>query len=344
MHTHLEEPLYLHACHRFLQVRNVILEQTNSTSRVNAQLSTTVATKSAISAFHGLTGAPFNFRAHPIAPAGTAILIHEAPEKRGTWAAHGVAGYYLGPALTHYRSHHVIVTATSSPRVTDTIAWFPETDVTPPPPNATEMLIAAIKDFSCALKQFNLTGNFVPPTLVQDLDALTSLHTGPAPPCTFPMHPPCTFPMHDVISSPLAPVSLPEPRVVQPEVHNPSIPEIRVVDTPTAFAPDPRLEPRVVHPVVPRPSVQELRVVKPLHAVQEPTVVFPTLATANPVHTAPLAPLTIVALTSPPSQNSVLGIFSFCDIRDIMLDIEKYEFLVLGIKYLIILEIISLIP
>jgi hypothetical protein len=44
------------------------------------------------------------------------------------------------------------------------------------------------------------------------------------------------------------------------------------------------------------------------------------------------------------AQNSVLGIFFFCGIRDIMLDIEKYEFLVLGIKYLIILEIISLIP
>ena len=56
----------------------------------------------------------------------------------------------------------------------------------------------------------------------------------------------------------------------------------------------------------------------------------------------------------PPAQRSVLGIISlipdgirdifFCGIRDIMLDIEKYEFLVLGIKYLIILEIISLIP
>jgi len=55
------------------------------------------------------------------------------------------------------------------------------------------------------------------------------------------------------------------------------------------------------------------------------------------------------------AQNSVLGIIKslipdgirdifFCGIRDIMLDIEKYEFLVLGIKYLIILEIISLIP
>ena len=97
----------------------------------------------AISAYHGLTGAPFDFRAHPIAPAGTTILIHEAPGKRGTWAGHdGVPGYYLGSALTRYRSHHVFVTATS---VTDTVAWFSETEVTPPSPNATEMFIAAIK-------------------------------------------------------------------------------------------------------------------------------------------------------------------------------------------------------
>ena len=32
----------------------------------------------AISAYHGLTGAPFDFRAHPVSPAGTSILIHEA--------------------------------------------------------------------------------------------------------------------------------------------------------------------------------------------------------------------------------------------------------------------------
>ena len=109
----------------------------------------------AISAYHGLTGAPFDFHAHPIAPAGIAILIHEAPEKRGTWAGNGVPGYYLGPTLTRYRSHHVFVTASSpAPRVTDTVAWFPKTEVTPPSPNATELLIATIKDFARALKTF----------------------------------------------------------------------------------------------------------------------------------------------------------------------------------------------
>ena len=49
----------------------------------------------AISAYHGLTGAQFDFRAHPIAPAGTAILIHEPPQTRGTWAGHGVPGFIL---------------------------------------------------------------------------------------------------------------------------------------------------------------------------------------------------------------------------------------------------------
>ena len=54
------------------------------------------------------------------------------------------------------------------------------------------------------------------------------------------------------------------------------------------------------------------------------------------------------------TQNSVLGIIFLildgirdiflCGIRYIMLDIEKYEFSVLGIKYLILLGIISLIP
>ena len=136
-----------------------------------------------ISAYHGLTGSKFDFRAHPIAPAGTAILIFESPEVRGSWAGHGVPGFYIGPALLHYRSHNVHVTATSAPRITDTVAWFPETPVTPPLPDAKEILIAAIKDFLKAIKKHNLVGEFSSPTLVQDLQDLASLHniaTAPA--------------------------------------------------------------------------------------------------------------------------------------------------------------------
>jgi hypothetical protein len=128
---HLEKPLYLHACHYLLEQINLI-----PLAEIALNCLLLWQPNPAISAYHGLTGAPFDFRAHPIAPAGTAILIHEVPEKRGIWAGHGVHGYYLGPALTHYRSHHVFATATCAPRITDTVVWFLETAVTPPTPDA----------------------------------------------------------------------------------------------------------------------------------------------------------------------------------------------------------------
>ena len=40
------------------------------------------------------------------------------------------------------------------------------------------MLIAAIKDYFRAIKNFNLTGNFNTPNLVQDIEALSSPHNG----------------------------------------------------------------------------------------------------------------------------------------------------------------------
>ena len=39
----------------------------------------------------------FNYNATPLAPPGTQVIIHETPTVRGTWASHGVKGWYLGP-------------------------------------------------------------------------------------------------------------------------------------------------------------------------------------------------------------------------------------------------------
>jgi hypothetical protein len=39
----------------------------------------------------------------PMAPPGTRIIAHETPGKRKTWAPHGQDGWYIGPALEHYR-------------------------------------------------------------------------------------------------------------------------------------------------------------------------------------------------------------------------------------------------
>ena len=54
----------------------------------------------------------FNYDAAPLPPPGKQVIIHENPTVRGTWASHGVKGWYLGPSTNHYRCHHVYVTKT----------------------------------------------------------------------------------------------------------------------------------------------------------------------------------------------------------------------------------------
>ena len=71
-------------------------------------------------------GGSHDFRSHPIAPAGIKVIIHDKPAVRASWAAHGAAGFYIGPALQHYRSFQVHVTATCTTRITDTVQWFPQ--------------------------------------------------------------------------------------------------------------------------------------------------------------------------------------------------------------------------
>jgi hypothetical protein len=47
-------------------------------------------------------------------PPGCKIIAHEKPAKRRTWAPHGQHGYYLGPAMHHYRCQNVDISATAS--------------------------------------------------------------------------------------------------------------------------------------------------------------------------------------------------------------------------------------
>ena len=55
-------------------------------------------------AYEGFRKQKYDFIAHPIAPFGTLVVVHDKPSERGTWDPHGVKGFYLGPALQHYRS------------------------------------------------------------------------------------------------------------------------------------------------------------------------------------------------------------------------------------------------
>jgi hypothetical protein len=71
-----------------------------------------------------MMGKRFNWEAHPMFPIGTKVLVHDKPEKRGSWDPHGVVGYYLGPCMDGYRTYNVWVESTQKTRRTDTVAWF----------------------------------------------------------------------------------------------------------------------------------------------------------------------------------------------------------------------------
>ena len=86
-------------------------------------------TEPGVSAYVALRGI-FDFNATPMAPPGCPVVVYN--KQRPKLAAHGVRGYYIGPALKHYRCYETYVPTTRRTRVTDTIAWLPYThELTP---------------------------------------------------------------------------------------------------------------------------------------------------------------------------------------------------------------------
>jgi hypothetical protein len=67
----------------------------------------------------------YDFNRAPLAPPGTRTIAHETPGRKRTWAPHGQDGWYIGPALEHYRCYTVYITKTRSSRVVETVEFFP---------------------------------------------------------------------------------------------------------------------------------------------------------------------------------------------------------------------------
>ena len=70
-----------------------------------------------------LNGA-YNYNKSPLAPLGTRVIVNKNPEKRGTWAPHGVDGWYIGSAPEHYRCHTMYVTKTRAERIARMVDFF----------------------------------------------------------------------------------------------------------------------------------------------------------------------------------------------------------------------------
>ena len=74
---------------------------------------------------HAAIFGSFNFQATPMAPPGTRVIIHLKPAQRASFGAHGLDGWYIGPALDHYRCYTCFVPSTNAERHPDTVEFFP---------------------------------------------------------------------------------------------------------------------------------------------------------------------------------------------------------------------------
>jgi hypothetical protein len=59
-----------------------------------------------------------------MAPPGCKVVVHERTLERGAWAAHGVAGFYIRPAMHHYLNYKAYISETRGVRTTNTIEFF----------------------------------------------------------------------------------------------------------------------------------------------------------------------------------------------------------------------------
>ena len=110
-----------------------------------------------ISAWHQVHGAPFDFMSTPIAPPGIRIVTHDKPSARGSWAPHGEEGFYVGPALNHYRCFRVITKSTQSERITDTASWHPSDALRLPGASLHDTVIALLTHLQVTLDRLAIS-------------------------------------------------------------------------------------------------------------------------------------------------------------------------------------------
>jgi hypothetical protein len=101
----------------------------------------------------------YDFNRSPMAPPGTRIIAHYTPNRRRTWAPHGQDGWYIGPALEHFRCYTVYITKTRGERLVETVEFSPE-KFTLPFPSALELATQAAVDLTHALLHPQPAGPF----------------------------------------------------------------------------------------------------------------------------------------------------------------------------------------
>ena len=76
-----------------------------------------------LSAYAQLSGT-FDYNKTPLVSPGSKVLVYETPTSRKSLATHDIEGWYVGPAMEHYRNFRCYVPTTGSERIAETLDFF----------------------------------------------------------------------------------------------------------------------------------------------------------------------------------------------------------------------------
>jgi hypothetical protein len=111
---------------------------------------------------------PFDYNKMPLVPMRCAVQIHKSSERRGTWVAITINGWYLQTSPEHYLCHQIYVKKTKSERISDTV-FFKHRYLTQPTVTPVDTIIKAHGYLTQALKgRRNLKG-------IEQIKALTKI-------------------------------------------------------------------------------------------------------------------------------------------------------------------------
>jgi hypothetical protein len=132
---------------------------------------------------HAQLQVPFDYNATPLTPTGTKIIIHEKPDQRGSWSPHGLNGWYVDPAMEHYRAHRVYCSTMGHEIISDTVE-FPHHHCKIPGISSADAAAISAADLTQALLQLTSTTPFKQPgsERMQAITNLASIFEEMAPP------------------------------------------------------------------------------------------------------------------------------------------------------------------
>ena len=102
------------------------------------------------SAWEFLNG-PFNYDATPMGPPGCRVIAHAKGATRRSWDCRGIEGFYIGPAMNHYRCYSLLRNNTQAAVISDTVIFRHHT-LTLPAITTEDRIIHCLRALTTALQ------------------------------------------------------------------------------------------------------------------------------------------------------------------------------------------------